>query len=168
MAETGGGGLHLYFRHPGYTCRSRTSVLAPKVDIRGDGASAILPPSRHRSGRSYRWITSPFDREPAKFPIAFATAVRDRLPCSATPRRKRFEGGMGDIGRWLDEASGAPSGQRNATLNRCAFIVGRMIAEKGGSEADALAQLTSAGVAAGLHAIEARQTAKSGLRAGLR
>ena len=56
--RTGRSGAHLYFRHPGPGVRVKTTagVLAPGVDVRGDGGYAILPPSRHGSGNRYAWV----------------------------------------------------------------------------------------------------------------
>ena len=52
--RTGSGGRHYYGTHPvGVKVRSRTGVLAPRVDVRGDGGIAVVPDSRHRSGGHY-------------------------------------------------------------------------------------------------------------------
>ena len=52
--ETGGGGIQLFFRAPvGWTpptCKTNIGV-----DIRGQGGFAMMPPSMHESGKSYRW-----------------------------------------------------------------------------------------------------------------
>ena len=53
-AETGGGGRHLYFAHPGGVVRNRVG-LWPGIDLRGDGGVVVAPPSVHPSGRRYRW-----------------------------------------------------------------------------------------------------------------
>ncbi|HKK14739.1 MAG TPA: bifunctional DNA primase/polymerase [Gammaproteobacteria bacterium] len=53
-ARTGGGGRHLYFVHPGGTVRNQVG-LAPGMDLRADGGLVVAPPSRHASGRRYRW-----------------------------------------------------------------------------------------------------------------
>ena len=53
-ALTGGGGRHLYFRHPGRRCPNRVGVLAG-IDVRGDGGCIVAPPSVHPSGRGYAW-----------------------------------------------------------------------------------------------------------------
>jgi hypothetical protein len=50
---TGGGGQHLYFRHPGTRVPSRS--IAPGLDIKGDGGLVVSPPSGHVSGRVYAW-----------------------------------------------------------------------------------------------------------------
>jgi len=53
-SNTGGGGNHLIFRHPGYQVRNRTGFM-PGLDIRGDGGYIVAPPSIHKSGKPYEW-----------------------------------------------------------------------------------------------------------------
>jgi hypothetical protein len=53
-AQTGGGGRHIYFRHPGGLVRNRVG-FAQGIDLRGDGGYVVAPPSRHPSGRDYVW-----------------------------------------------------------------------------------------------------------------
>jgi hypothetical protein len=50
---TGGGGRHLWFRHPGGSISSRP--LRPGVDVKGEGGLVVIPPSLHQSGQRYRW-----------------------------------------------------------------------------------------------------------------
>jgi hypothetical protein len=50
---TGGGGQHLYFRHPGIPVPCRP--IAPGLDVKGDGGLVVSPPSTHVSGRPYVW-----------------------------------------------------------------------------------------------------------------
>ena len=68
-ATTGGGGRHLYFRHPGDLTPNRTG-LEPGMDLRGDGGLVIAPPSIHTSGRRYAWRpgASPWDLPLAPLP----------------------------------------------------------------------------------------------------
>lgn len=54
-AATGGGGWHLYFRHPGFPVKSRANALGPGVDVKGEGGYVVAPPSRHASGKLYEW-----------------------------------------------------------------------------------------------------------------
>jgi hypothetical protein len=49
---TGGGGRHLYFRHPGGRVGCAVG-LRPGLDLRGDGGYVVAPPSIHPSGRAY-------------------------------------------------------------------------------------------------------------------
>jgi len=53
--RTGGGGVHLYFAHPGEPIRNKVALL-PGIDIRGDGGFVVAPPSRHLSGEEYTWL----------------------------------------------------------------------------------------------------------------
>jgi hypothetical protein len=58
IVNTGGGGAHFYFKHPGFTVRSRSPGFGaeyPGLDIKGDGGYAIAPPSNHVSGNKYTW-----------------------------------------------------------------------------------------------------------------
>jgi hypothetical protein len=54
VVRTGGGGSHLYFKHPGVPVKSRSGI-APGLDIRGDEGYVVVPPSRHHSGKKYEW-----------------------------------------------------------------------------------------------------------------
>jgi hypothetical protein len=56
-AITGGGGRHIYFRHPGQSVRNKVG-LAPGIDLRADGGLVVCPPSIHPSGRRYAWEVS--------------------------------------------------------------------------------------------------------------
>jgi hypothetical protein len=53
-ARSGSGGLHLYFRHPGYPVGNRK--IAGIGDLRGDGGLIVAPPSLHVSGDRYEWL----------------------------------------------------------------------------------------------------------------
>lgn len=65
-ASTGGGGRHLYFRHPGVGVRNRVGI-ATGLDIRGDGGYVVAPPSIHPSGKPYIWLN---DRVPSREMLA--------------------------------------------------------------------------------------------------
>jgi hypothetical protein len=65
-ARTGGGGRHLYLRHPGGEVHNRVGLL-PGIDLRGDGGYVVAPPSIHPSGRPYVWLEG---REPDILPLA--------------------------------------------------------------------------------------------------
>ena len=66
---TGGGGRHIYFRHPGGIVHNKVG-LAAGIDLRGDGGVVVAPPSIHPSGRNYCWEVShhPDDTRLAKMP----------------------------------------------------------------------------------------------------
>ena len=53
VAETGGGGLHYYFKYPeGKDIKSRSNVY-PGIDIKADGGYVVAEPSIHSSGQPY-------------------------------------------------------------------------------------------------------------------
>jgi len=55
-SETGSGGMHLFFEYPkDREIRGKVGIL-PGLDIRAEGNYIVVPPSRHASGRSYRWL----------------------------------------------------------------------------------------------------------------
>jgi hypothetical protein len=66
--RTGGGGRQKLFRAPAdwVAPTNKTSI---NIDIRGQGGFAMLPPSRHESGRDYEWLPG---RAPWEVPIADA------------------------------------------------------------------------------------------------
>ena len=54
--KTGGGGVHLYFKHPGEKeIRSKTGRW-PGLDVRADGGYVVAPLSWHSSGQRYMWV----------------------------------------------------------------------------------------------------------------
>lgn len=58
VAQTGGGGVHLYFAHPGdrrVPCRTHAGGYHG-LDLKADGGFVIAPPSKHRSGGRYLWV----------------------------------------------------------------------------------------------------------------
>lgn len=106
-AETGGGGRHLYFAHPGGHLRNRVG-LAPGIDIRGDGGIIVAPPSIHPNGRPYRWRAgcAPGDIPLAPLPAwLLGSGADDDRPVGHTRAYWR---------RLVAEGVGA--GQRNSTV----------------------------------------------------
>ncbi len=106
-AETGGGGRHLYFRHPGEVLHNRVGLLAG-VDLRGDGGFVVAPPSRHPSGRAYAWAPGRGPDQAAALPLpAWLLALA--------------EGSAGQAGHPLDywqalTREGVRQGERNNTI----------------------------------------------------
>ncbi len=65
--RTGGGGWHLYFRHPGGAVRSALPGEYPGIDVKGNGY-VVAPPSVHASGKAYEWEVHPDDAPLAEVP----------------------------------------------------------------------------------------------------
>jgi putative DNA primase/helicase len=74
VVRTGGGGEHLYFRHPGGKIANKVE-LRPGLDVRGDGGYVVAPPSRHASGNEYKWVA--LDAEPPEAPLWLLDLLRE-------------------------------------------------------------------------------------------
>ena len=55
--QTGGGGWHVYLRHPPGPVRKTSGMRG--IDIKTDGGVIVAPPSAHVTGGAYRWIRTP-------------------------------------------------------------------------------------------------------------
>jgi putative DNA primase/helicase len=79
-AVTGGGGRHLVFKHPSFAVRKDTSgkKFGKVIDILSDGCIMVAPPSRHVTGKRYRWKEgkSYRDLEPATLPKSWLDHLR--------------------------------------------------------------------------------------------
>lgn len=120
-SRTGGGGLHLFFQHPGGRVRSGTNVLGPGLDLRADGGFVVAPPSRHRSGMTHRWESAPSQPLacwPHSLALLVAGAEQRALPPprpgAAAPRSTSDPPLLRGL---LAAVRGAAVGQRNNTLH---------------------------------------------------
>jgi Bifunctional DNA primase/polymerase, N-terminal len=179
-ARTGGGGWHGYFAHPGATVPSSAGRVGDRLDVRGEGGYVVAPPSRHWTGRSYRWIVLPddsADTEGARLPALPGWLLQLALhsPSRASrPSEVRLLTGDADayavaaVEREADKVAHAPAGQRNHRLNRAAFRLGQLIAAGLLDERTATTALVDAGLAAGPGERKIRSTVQRGIRAGKR
>jgi hypothetical protein len=81
---TGGGGEHVYLKHPGLELRNSAGRLGGGLDVRGDGGYVVAPPSIHESGRAYRW-TRTLDRGLANCPAWLLEDAAERRNGTAEP-----------------------------------------------------------------------------------
>jgi hypothetical protein len=105
-----GAGWHVYFTAPRGEVASRAGVR-PGLDARGVGGYVIAPPSRHASGRVYRWElgATPLDLPLAAPPVWLLEVLREER------RRLVFDGRPLVI----------PHGERNARLFQLACALRR-------------------------------------------
>ena len=151
---TGGGGWHLYYRHPGGPLLAALPGRAG-VDIKADGGYVVAPPSVHPgTGRPYRWAGG---RPVSEMPPALAAALTpppaaDRPAPLSGPVPTRRGGGISSppalLAALLRAVETAPEGRRRVTLYGAARGVARMTAAGAITEADARAALAAAGLAA--------------------
>ena len=112
---TGGGGRHLYFRHPGVEIRNATNVR-PGIDVRGDGGYVIAPPSTHRSGDIYAWEV---DQDLSAHIIG---ALPPKLLALLRQQGSGFFTGpaRADLVSIIEGRVSVPEGDRNETMARLA------------------------------------------------
>ena len=104
---SGGGGRHLYFKHPGGTLHNRVGV-ASGIDFRGDGGCIVAPPSIHSSGKVYQWRKG---HEPGN--IAMAEMPNWLLNVVSG----KSTGGGHSLQYWRQRIrESVPKGERNNTL----------------------------------------------------
>ena len=67
-ARSGSGGLHVYLKHPGH--RVGNWKIPGIGELRADGGYVVAPPSWHRNGGHYAWVSglSPWDVDLAPAP----------------------------------------------------------------------------------------------------
>jgi hypothetical protein len=177
--ETGSGGRHFFYAHPGAAIKSGGNLLGPGVDVKADGGYVVAAPSRHpRTGRPYRWAgDGGFDTQPAalhaKVMLRLLKDRVERRPLAAPAWLDRTRSGEAAAGDPAGRLAGlvrtvleAPPGQRNQTLNWAAYRAAELIRDRHAPEGSIVSALTEAALHAGLTAGETRATIASGLRAG--
>jgi len=151
---TGGGGWHLYYRHPGGPLLPALPGRAG-VDVKADGGYVVAPPSVHPgTGQAYRWAG---ERPVTEMPPALAAALTPP-PAPASPALlsrpvpARRAGGISSpaalLAAHLRAVETAPEGRRRVTLYGAARGIARMVTAGAIAEVDARAALTAAGLAA--------------------
>jgi hypothetical protein len=174
---TGGGGWHHWFRPTGLGNRPPRGLT--HIDWRGIGGCVLAPPSRHASGRPYRWLRG-LDQAPLPEVPAALRALLD--PDRPTTARLAHPTGPADPDRppavghpyghrvLADELATlgrATPGQRNHTLNQCAFKVYRYVTGGLLDDQEVTLAFTTAALAIGLDPAEVSRTLASARTAGL-
>jgi hypothetical protein len=167
---TGGGGWHLYYRHPGTPVAS-TLPDHPGVDIKADGGYVVAPPSTHPgTGRRYRWVgTHPIVEMAPALTAACRPVPAPTVTAPTGPIRLRGAGAISSpaalLAANLRAVECAPKGGHRRTLYGAARGVARMVTAGAISHPDAIAALTACGRAAGQTDREIREAIKGGFRA---
>ena len=120
MVRTGGGGMHLYFKHPEHHVRTGIRV-APGLDVKAFGGYVVAPPSVGENGNPYEWILSPDEADLADPPEWLMWLLE----------RERTKGPAPPVGERI------PLGKRNDVL----ASLGGTMRRRGMGEAEILAAL---------------------------
>jgi hypothetical protein len=176
--STPSGGAHLLFRQPDRKLRNRVG-FAPGLDVRTDGGSIALSPSRKPVG-AYRWVVTPVPcEEPPEAPLWLLELIdpppppRPKVePLRVTSSDRAYRYVVSAVRAECDYLSKMPphSG-RNLQLFKSAANLGGLVAI-GLAPQDAVERALEAaahdcGLLAEDGAHQVRQTIASGLRAGL-
>jgi hypothetical protein len=125
--ETGGGGLHHYYRYPAAAKIGSCNAWLKGVDVKADGGYVIAPPSVHASGGKYRWAAghSPDEIELAEIPAWLlaelprkdvAPQLSPRVDGSATGRQSLLQRAQS----YVAKAPSVGEGERNDAAFRLA------------------------------------------------
>jgi hypothetical protein len=171
LVRTGGGGWHAWFRPTGRGNRPPRGLA--HVDWRGRGGCVLAPPSRHISGGAYRWLRG-LDQAPLpEVPAALRARLDPDPPTTTRPTRTAGPAAPGHpygrrvLAAELAALHRATPGQRNHTLNACAFKVYRYVASGALDDEQVTVAFTQAAVAIGLDPAEVARTLTSARAAGL-
>lgn len=127
VAQTGGGGYHYWFKHPGLDSGAEVRNFAgrmPGVDLRGDGGYVVVPPSLHESGANYRWIKDPGAGPPPEAPGWLRSLIQGEAEADPEREAGSKEGTAEGAGAWYLEllALGVDEGHRNDAIARLAGL----------------------------------------------
>jgi hypothetical protein len=130
----------------------------------------LAPPSRHISGRTYRWLVG-LDQAPlAEVPAALRARLDPDRPTPTRPADPAAPGhpyGRRVLAAELAALGRATPGRRNHTLNRCAFKVYRYVGGGVLDDQDVTLAFTTVALAIGLDPTEVGRTLVSARTAGL-
>ncbi|MGQ4382293.1 bifunctional DNA primase/polymerase [Streptomyces sp. SAS_270] len=167
--RTASGGRHLYLATPsGVRLANTAGTLAPLVDTRAWGGYVVAAGSITPAG-PYEAVGGPVA---APLPEWLQTILKPAPARPAGPLRLPAVDGSRAARAALEAecaiVATAPDKQRNTTLNRCAFKVGRFVAWGDLPRHVAEEAFQGAGEARGLTAAECRATIRSALDSSLR
>jgi len=171
MAETGSGGLHLFYAHPGGYVMSGANKYGPGIDSKADGGYVVAAPSVSRSGR-YRWTPDGRSDHPLT-PLHPRLAERVRPPEPVKAARvgvspwARPEAVRGRLEALVGTVLAAQPGQRNDFLYWAAKKAGEMVLAGEVDQGTVVAVLTDAGRAIGLSYSEIGEANKGTIGSGL-
>ncbi|MBM3565573.1 MAG: hypothetical protein FJX42_05615, partial [Alphaproteobacteria bacterium] len=164
-ARTPRGGLHLYFKAPATQIRSSAGKIAEGVDVRAEGGYVIAPPSASSVG-GYKWIKSIFEEGASGIPDFLLKILIEAHSSGQSSDLSDEQLIEEEIAAAVSDIRSAKDGTRNATLNRSAFKIGRLIGAGVCEEDDVRRRLQEAAEGAGLSPEEVCRTIESGVRAG--
>lgn len=168
-ALTGSGKHHYYFRIEKHQVVKR-SKPALNTDLLGECAQAVFPGSLHPdTGEPYSWKPGlgpddvPFAPLPEELLVNRVESKKKRKRGERRPTRSAPESCIEAARAAIMDAA---VGERNEILNRRAFLLGGLMADREWSREEIAKGLEEAALSVGLDAQEVERTIRSGLDAG--
>jgi hypothetical protein len=126
--NTGGGGKHLKFKHPGnIPIKNATNVDGlPGLDLRGDGGYIVVPPSLHASRKRYV-LDENSPPEPVAAPASLINCSTDRHGVTMNQTRRH------SVAETLKGVPGGPRGGGVFFIGCCFFLSVAAEGVRGGS-----------------------------------
>ena len=167
---TPSGGQHLYFRWE-QACALMTNTagkLGPGLDIRVDGGQVLVPPTEGYVFESDAPIApAPVWLLALLSPRAFAGVQPEHNGDGEAPIRNPKQWGARAIQSAIEEIQAAPEGARDATMNRNAYGLGRVVVACTLSRDKVVELLVDAAIAAGYDAHKALDCVNRAVDAGM-
>jgi hypothetical protein len=160
VVRTGRGGWHVYLAPTGLGNPKPRDL--EQVDWRGRGGYVLAPPSRHASGRRYRWVRD-LDNPLPEVPPALRERLEPPQPTrpavpTIRPLTPGHPYGQRALETRLAEVARAPQGDRNRTLYRAGLRLFSLAAGGVLDRAEVEAGLLAAAERSGLLRDEPTQT----------
>lgn len=174
--QTGSGGLHYIFTHPGFPVRnSAKRKLGRGLDVRGEHGFIVAPPSRSNKGPYEINPAHDIDPVPAPGWLLELLYTEDRSQRGVMPAGREPAAGTGIARKYAETAMEqetekmreAQPGYRNDTLNEVAFTLGTLGGAGLLTEDAAYQAIFEAASSTGLGEDEIRRTFLNGWRAGM-
>jgi hypothetical protein len=178
QVETPSGGLHLYFWGEGLG--NSAGTIARGVDLRASGGYVVGPGSQTSEGTYFSGLPWHFpdtqEIQTASQPLIELLRSRKGaeslnqvgvLTAPGVPVSKPLTNLQAEVlGRNIAKLLAAQEGQRNATLNECAFALGVLVRQGAIDRTRAEILLLNASKSIGLSETESKATIESGLTGG--
>ncbi|MEU5794882.1 bifunctional DNA primase/polymerase [Streptomyces sp. NPDC047813] len=167
--RTPSGGTHLYFTAPhGLRLGNTAGTVADSVDTRAWGGYVVAAGSTTRTGRYEALRASAAVPLPSWLQALLQPAPAPPVGPLRLPAADGSHAALAALEAECAVVAAAPEGERNVTLNRCAFKVGRFVAWGDLPRHVAEEAFQGIGEAAGLTAAECRTTIRSALDSSIR
>lgn len=168
MVQSGGGGVHLYYGHPGGYVTGGAHKLGRGVDVKADGGYVVAPPSLHKSGHRYAWTGDgrhdyPVRRLPSEVLSMLRPAAVPAAPARVPQPTSSDRLLRARVDGVLQRVATAPDGRANNTLFWAAARFGEMALAGDITEDWATSALEAAAAGINYPAPAARRTIRSGL-----